>query len=230
MSQGQPAAALDAEFFGRLRGEYGKDYNDGLKADFGGYPGAGHWDNAPRWKASARGIMRAWCELGEDGWPMPPWTVDLGCGRGKLVTELRALDPSFPAVGIDIGDDVTEEHCVQGNVLEMPWESPFQLVVALDIIEHIPSDYQDLLWHELRRVTGHLMLVTVPTMEPHYELDRSAGLRNHYYSLTPAGWAQHFVNHGFRVLRSGSDLARLGPPFSYGDENFPFALARRAGA
>jgi len=214
---------LDREFLLGLREHvYGRSYNDGKGV---GYTAPGHWEHPHRWKASAQGVRAAWMELSEDDWPAEPWTLDLGCGRGTLVKEVRAL--GWPCFGVDLADDRMDGHCVQASALELPFADAWDLVLAYDIIEHVPSDMQELLFAELRRSVRHMMFVTVPTGEPRFELDSSAGPRNHYFSMTPVGWATHLTKGGFRVIGSGRELSKHGPPWSYGDENYPFVVRPR---
>jgi len=99
-------------------------------------------------------------------------------------------------------------------------------VIALDIIEHVPWDVQDELFAELRRVTGRLLVVTVPTEEPHYKLCSAVPARNHYLSLSPEEWKLLFRRQKFSVHAEGAELAPLGPPFSFGETNYPYILLR----
>ena len=97
-------------------------------------------------------------------------------------------------------------------------------MIALDIIEHVPWDFQEDLFAELRRVTGRMIVLTVPTEEPHYRLTSAVPARNHYLCLPSDEWKRLFEREGFRVESHGADLSVLGPPFSYGETNYPFVL------
>lgn len=214
--------------FEDLRRRYGLDYNAGREvgfrdADRRGYAGPGHWDNETRWAWSARGIALAAVQYAglrlEGGWRC----LDVGCGRGRLVDHLRAR--GVLAAGIDLGDDVrTPVGCV-GNAVDLPFASAaFDVVVALDIVEHVPLEWQTELALELRRVGRGLTLVTVPTRPPHFALESSAGPRNHYICQPAQDWHRHFGYHGFTIVAEGSELAPLGAPFDHGEDNYPFAL------
>lgn len=205
-----------ASLYAMVRGLYCKAYNDGGCPDGHGYSGGGHWDNVARWAASARGIRAAAAALGHE----LGRTLDLGCGRGVL-TDL--LD----AVGLDIAD-VRSRRTAQGNALALPFvDDAFRTVVALDIVEHVPWDWQVHLWAELRRVCTRALFVTVPTEQPHYQLRSDVGTRNHYLCGTPEDWRRLFRSQGFDVVREGRALELYGAPFAHGPGNYPFFIVRR---
>lgn len=216
--------------FGRLRRQlYGRAYNDGRKAHFGGYGRAGHWDNEERWERSAGGILAAIAAFGLR--PRRPWPgtlLELGCGRGVLVSRLRAL--GFESFGLDIGDDKMPTWCVQGNACAIPFSGPFDFVVALDLIEHVPLDFQPTLMAEISRMDAIGVFVTVPTQGRFRARANHALPLNHYLTLPADEWARDFEAAGFRILASGTALAAFGPPFSHGGDNFPFLLRRASDA
>lgn len=207
------------QFFRGLRSYYGKDYNDG--ASFG-FPAPGHWEHPTRWRSSALGIHRAYLAAASDDASAYPTTLEIGCGRGVMVHELREL--GIPAVGVDIGSDEMRSFCAQANAMELPFADKFDLVIALDVVEHIPTDFQDDLHAELHRLTGSFLVVTVPASEPYFEYSMAEGYRNHYIQTTPAGWATYFVKHGWKILAQGAQLASFGLPFNIGLDNYPLLL------
>ena len=206
-------------FMRDLRSHYGRHYDEVPAGAFGGYTGAGHWANRERWQRSAEGILKAWDEY--FGSRRPGFVLELGCGTGAMTACLGAL--GVKALGIDWGGNVRERSCVVADVLAIPFPRA-DLVVALDIIEHVPGDLQHQLFAELRRVVGAALMVTVPACAPFYYLDAGAGPRNHYLNGSPSDWTAHFRELGFSVISSGEELARLGVPFAWGDENYPFVL------
>ena len=206
-----------------LRGHYGPRYNDGHAGPFGGYSGRGHWENRGRWISSAWGILQASLTRGlaREGLHV----LDVGCGRGALVHELRNLGAR--AVGVDLAFDFVDRGpMVQGNAMELPFVAQaFDLVVALDVVEHVPGPWRPLLLAELRRVARSLVVATVPTGYPRYDLAWTGVPRNHYASLAPATWSQAFLAAGFNVEAFGPILGRVyGAPFNHGPENYPFLL------
>jgi 2-polyprenyl-3-methyl-5-hydroxy-6-metoxy-1,4-benzoquinol methylase len=215
--------------FKDLRERYGKTYNMGkevgfLDADRRGYAGPGHWEHTARWADSAAGILGAASALmGET----PGSVLDVGCGRGAMVQFLAG--GGVRAAGVDIGLDFRAPRCAQANALALPFaDLAFDVVVALDMVEHVPDELQGALLRELARVAGRLILATVPTRAPQFRLGTEAGPRNHYLCLAPEEWRRHFQDHGLEVLASGYALLRHGVPFSHGADNWPIALLPRS--
>lgn len=213
--------------WGALGKAYGARYNVGEEvgftdADRRGYPGPGHWYNEERWYASAMGVRDAAQAILRR---RVGRVLDLGCGRGQMVRFLRVL--GVRAYGADLGvDDIRPPYCVGGNAVAVPFlAGAFDVVAALDIIEHVPSDLQAPLHAEIQRLGAALVLATVPTREPRFVLASDAGPRNHYLTVSPADWRAHLERHGWRIVAEGSALARWGNPFDHGLDNYPFALA-----
>lgn len=221
-----------------VRPMYGKRYNDGGVPRGGfGYGGRGHWKNRKRWERTADGIIRA-AGLDLNGWGSGLSTglvdvLEVGCGLGVLTRILR--DRGVRAVGIDITDDRTDGGGpdVQGSVLHLPFaDDTFGVVIALDVLEHIPWDWQADLYGELRRVLspGGLLLATVPVLDDEHEEEmvRSArlGLFNHYVELREETWKGMLGLYGFLPALTRPALAKCGEPFNRGRENHPFAFRR----
>lgn len=224
---GPPGASWRHPVWEDLRRAYGARYNAGEEvgftdADRRGYPGPGHWHNEERWYASAMGIRDAAQAILRR---RVGRVLDLGCGRGLMVRFLRVL--GVRAYGADLGvDDVRGPYCVGGNAVAVPFlAGAFDVVAALDIIEHVPSDLQAELHAEIQRLGASLVLATVPTREPRFVLASDAGPRNHYLTVSPADWRTHLERHGWRIVAEGAALARWGNPFDHGLDNYPFALA-----
>jgi SAM-dependent methyltransferase len=96
--------------------------------------------------------------------------LDAGCGSGRNMVELARHGS---VTGIDLSDtsvclarDRAAGEVVEGSVLDLPFEDDrFDLVVSLDVIEHLEDDLGAL--RELRRVVapGGSLLVTVPAYQ-----------------------------------------------------------------
>lgn len=125
-----------------------------------------HW-----WYRGRRRIVRdAVVALG-----LPPGAriLDAGCGSGRTLDELAALPAVAGVSGLDASPDAVaaarrrgHADVREGRVEELPWpRETFDLVLALDVIEHTPDDRATL--HELRRVTktGGRLLITVPAYQ-----------------------------------------------------------------
>jgi len=208
-----------------LRGFYGVDYNEGRLGHLGAFSVPGHWEHPLRWKASAAGILSAFEDIEGHA---PETILELGCGRGSLVWALE--ERGLSVVGLDLAEDIRySERCVVGNAIALPFAKRFECVIALDIIEHVPSDYQAALLSELRRVCSGIVLATVPTDGPPRIEDSAVGVRNHYLVLSSQAWAAHFAAHGFDVVADAERLSAFGVPFAWGAANYPFALRPGAG-
>lgn len=94
--------------------------------------------------------------------------LDVGCGAGgniKILGEFGAV------TGLDISEEALKfaktrgvfKNLVQGNAERLPFpDNTFDLISALDVLEHVPDDQQAL--REIFRVLkkGGLALITVP--------------------------------------------------------------------
>jgi SAM-dependent methyltransferase len=149
--------------------------------------------------------------------------LDVGCGRGAMTWAME--ERGISAVGVDIAEDFRySKRCAAANAIALPFAVAFDCIAALDLVEHVPADYQDALLAELRRACSGLMFATVPTDGPALMDDSSVGVRNHYLVLSPDAWARHFAAHGFDVVADAERLSAFGVPFAWGAANYPFAL------
>ncbi len=97
----------------------------------------------------------------------PQRTLDIGCGRGFLLEQLAARGLTG-LTGMDVFDDVPEGpfDYVRGDVtktLPLP-DAAFEVVVAGEIIEHVPNP--DDLVREIRRVLvpGGTLVISTPNL------------------------------------------------------------------
>jgi SAM-dependent methyltransferase len=119
-----------------------------------------HW-----WFRSRRHVIWALVERAEP--PPSPRILDAGCGTGRNVVEFSALGD---VEGVDLSPTAVE-FCqrrglagVRESAIEdLPFEDGrFDLILATDVIEHLPDDGAALA--ELRRVAspGGRLIITVP--------------------------------------------------------------------
>jgi SAM-dependent methyltransferase len=119
-----------------------------------------HW-----WFRSRRRVI--WALVDRAELPPSPRILDAGCGTGRNLMELATLGA---AEGIDNSLQAVEFCQRRGldgvhlsSIEKMPFEdSRFDLLVATDVIEHLPDDGVAL--DELRRVAapGAQLVITVP--------------------------------------------------------------------
>lgn len=122
-----------------------------------------HW-----WYRGRRRVL----ERTIDGLGLPPRAriLDAGCGSGRNMVDLARWGT---VTGVELSEAAAEAargrhvgEVVEGSVLEMPFApASFDLVVCLDVIEHLQDDRAAL--RELRRVLapGGALLVTVPAYQ-----------------------------------------------------------------
>ena len=100
-------------------------------------------------------------------------TLDCGCAFGFVVEALRevavdaeGVDVSFFA--IDHASPGARGHVRQGSLLDrLPFDdASFDVVTALETLEHLPPDAIPAAISELRRVSRGYLLATIPTFGP----------------------------------------------------------------
>lgn len=139
------------------------------------------------------------------------FAVDIGCGGGYMV---KVLEPHCPTIGVDVSRDALllcrsrnlSRLCqVDMTNLSLPFKNnSFDLVLALDVIEHIDDDVHALT--ECRRILrpGGLIIVTVPAfMWLWSPWDEALGHRRRYTaasladSINRAGLAVKKLSYSF---------------------------------
>jgi SAM-dependent methyltransferase len=122
-----------------------------------------HW-----WYRGRRTVLDG--VIGGLGLPAGARILDAGCGSGRNMVELArygqvsGIELSHASVELARARGVGE--VVEGSLLEMPFaDASFELVVSLDVIEHLHDDLAAL--RELRRTVapGGALLLTVPAYQ-----------------------------------------------------------------
>jgi len=139
--------------------------------------------------------------------------LDLGCGTGGV---LQHLGPFGSAIGLDPAVEAAQ-YCrrrdvpmVVGSGLELPFaDASFDVVLALDVIEHVPDDVA--LLREVRRVLrpGGVLLVTVPAMP--WLWSAHDDVNHHYRRYTMSTLRRSFQASCFRPLKVSYYNALLLP-------------------
>ena len=96
--------------------------------------------------------------------------LDVGCGNGSTLAAIRGAFPEARLVGVDLVEEALETarrrvpdgelRCV--DVLDLPFADEFDVVCALDVLEHIPNDGEALLKMRTALRPGGGVLVLVP--------------------------------------------------------------------
>lgn len=132
----------------------------------------------------------------------PHHLLDLGCGNGEIIRYLKKHHPSYHFVGIDRDSQAlqrarqinsTEEfHLLDVNHLEPLQERRFDLLLLLEVLEHLPEPEKTL--REISRLNFQGIIISVP-WEP---LFRLAVLLGNFYSwekLKSLGRNPHHLQH-----------------------------------
>jgi SAM-dependent methyltransferase len=115
--------------------EYGKDFWDGdRRYGYGGYKYDG------RWKPIAKELIKRY-DLKEDA-----KILDIGCGKGYLLYELKKLLPKSKLTGIDVSEYAINEALIEGDTFLFGIDArnlrisrnEFDLIVSLMTLHNIP--------------------------------------------------------------------------------------------
>jgi SAM-dependent methyltransferase len=139
-----------------------------------------------------------------DGLALPerPRILDAGCGSGRNMVELArrgtVTGVELSATSVTLARERGVGEVIAGSVLELPFpDASFDLIVSLDVIEHLQDDLSAL--REFRRAIapGGALLVTVPAYQwlwsGHDEINqhhRRYTRRSLQSAAERAGWKQ----------------------------------------
>lgn len=130
--------------------------------------------------------------------------LDVGCGDGK-VTEALIQALGRPIIGLDFSEEALSRcsfETIQGDASNLPFpDRDFDLVLSIDMLEHLPADLEERAWQQLFRVAAKAVLVAVPFREN--LLDATAHCHH-------CGYEYH-VNWHMRAYDFGNLLAKAPP-------------------
>lgn len=98
-----------------------------------------------------------------DQFPKTHRILDAGCGEGLLVEEYRQR--GYDISGLDLNYE--SEHVQRGSLLDLPYaDASWDVVLALDVLEHLPLLEQPVALHEIARVLrpGGSFCLAVPNL------------------------------------------------------------------
>ncbi len=131
--------------------------------------------------------------------------LDIGCGTGALLKELDQYGDCF---GVDFSSQAVQ-FCIErgilqvkeGSIAEIPYpDESFDLVLALDILEHIPDDSVGI--REINRVLkkGGKGIIFVPTFNFLWGVTDVRS--EHYLRYTKGELLRKLKLCGFSIMRS----------------------------
>ncbi len=138
----------------------------------------------------------------------PQNTLDVGCAKGFLVSNLRQL--GINAYGIDISDYAISQNQRHRKFLSkvdagsdrFPFKNNFfDLITCFDAIEHV-RNHRHLLkeCHRVLKKNGH-MIISTPKKK--YPWDKDA---THINIHEPKFWVEDVEKHGFKIFRTYNGL------------------------
>ncbi len=142
----------------------------------------------------------------------PRRILEVGCGEGIVLATLAARVPGARLDGLELDETALEEarkRCpgaglVRGDACALPFrDQSFDLVVCLEVLEHLPEPVRAL--RELRRVTRAGCLLSVPH-EPFFRLGNLLRGKNVTRLGDPTDHLQHWGAREFAAF-CGRELA-----------------------
>ena len=133
---------------------------------------------------------------------------------------VTVLDRSFDNYGW-AGTPPPGDDRVEGDARAMPFaDGSFDVVVALDLLEHVrPADRAQVL-SELARVAAKRVIVGCPAGAAAMEADRRLPALYRFFGHPTPGWLQEHFDNGFPEAREVEEsLARFGAVTVLGNEN-----------
>lgn len=105
-----------------------------------------------------------------DHWPTGVSSVlDVGCGDGKITHALASYFKDTSFHGLDESHEAVSRLSIpatQGSAVNLPFKNrQFDLVMTVDVLEHLSDSDEEAAWSELFRVSNKWVFVTVPFME-----------------------------------------------------------------
>mgnify|MGYP002629597710 CR=1 FL=1 len=99
--------------------------------------------------------------------------LDVGCGCGLTLNAIQAARPNLKLVGLERSQKTAEEarnifglDVVDGSADDLPFaDDAFDVVMANEILEHLPWGVYQKTLTELARVARHSIIVTTPCDE-----------------------------------------------------------------
>ncbi len=101
----------------------------------------------------------------------PKTVLDVGCGIGQLVNQLRKLH--IDARGLEYSNSFismspVKDYIYQGDIqnLKQFEDGSFDLIVCMEVLEHVPPTYLNNIILELKRISKNQLLITTPSYGP----------------------------------------------------------------
>lgn len=140
--------------------------------------------------------------------------LDIGCGTGAMSIRLqgwgRVVSADFSPLALQFSRRRGLTHLAGADAMHLPFASErFDVLVAMDMLEHLPDDRAALC--EFHRVLkpGGRMFAMVPAY-PHLWSEHDVALMHHRRYLRRE-FAERFVTAGFRIEKLSHTMTALYP-------------------
>lgn len=158
----------------------------------------------------------------------PAGTVlDVGSGSEGITTLLppnwqaTALDADFTDYAPAASSPRLTASQMLGDVRSMPFDDrAFDVVVAVDLLEHVPAVDRQRAVSEICRVSRRLAVIACPVGDAALAADQRLADRIAERGRPLPGWLAEHLDHGFPQIRTITDAAsRFGPIRVVGNES-----------
>ena len=143
--------------------------------------------------------------------------LEVGCGSGVVLSELRSRLPRLTLTGADLLSNslavartrVQEATLAQIDVRRIPYVDEFDVICALDVLEHVEEDGAALEQIRLALRPGGGVIVSVPQHEWLWSAADEYGRHRRRY--TRSSLLRLLENTGFETVRATSSVSLLLP-------------------
>ncbi len=153
----------------------------------------------------------------------PMKILEVGCGEGLLGAKILKVFDKAAYTGLDIEDAIIDEakqNCEQGSFsvasvydLSDYHESPFDLVIVSEVLEHLESPERAL--NELKKIQSDYFVFSVPR-EPLWRFLNIARFKYINKLGNTPGHLKHWSKKGFKkLIQTYFNIIRLKSPFPW---------------
>lgn len=135
----------------------------------------------------------------------PESVLDCGCGCGQYSFVWNYLDTDVH--GFDISEFAVENGVIKGStqedILNIKYNKTFDLVTAVDLLEHLKYDDLDIAINNIIKASKRYILVSIPFKgDKHLDDDKT-----HIIKEEKEWWIEQFMNKGLKIIPTPDHFA-----------------------